>query len=343
MSINSSQSVSVFPDILAQWPWKATINPVSGLQSKAESTAWILSLDAFTPSMQQAFERTNNHLLSSLAYPKEDKDVFRVGCDLMNWFFLFNESIGMAAPHEAQEIANIVMDAIHNPDKPRTAEENAIGEATRQFWKLSSQHASTGARHRFIEAMDQFTAATAQQAQERSRYVIKNVDEYFLFRRNAIGAKPAFEVLDFALNLPDKVFEDPVIQRLSDVCVDLIIIIEDLYHVEQASDIKGPNNLVTILTDHENLDLPEAMQWIDKHASKLVRNFLDDFNRMPSFGEELKFDVACYVNGMANWVRALDRWKIENVLYKKYEDKLLEITKREFSRSMSKIDELAEE
>ncbi|KAG6874354.1 hypothetical protein C0993_000609, partial [Termitomyces sp. T159_Od127] len=74
--------------------------------------------------------------------------------------------------------------------------------------------------------MDKFTAAAAQQVQDRSRNDIKNVDEYFLFRRDAIGAKPTFGILEFALDLPDIVFEHPVIRRLSTVCVDLIILIK---------------------------------------------------------------------------------------------------------------------
>ncbi|KAG6876332.1 hypothetical protein C0993_003968, partial [Termitomyces sp. T159_Od127] len=224
MSTDPSQYVFILPDILAEWPWQRSINPLSGPQAEAESTAWILSFNAFTPRLQRALERGNNHLLSSLAYPKEDKDVFRVGCDLMNWFFLFDEYTDIATPQEVQQMATVAMDAIRNPDRIRTAGECVIGEATRQFWELSAQYASIGARRRFIEALDGFAAGVVLQAQDRAQNYIRNVDEYFLIRRDTIGARPAFVVLEFGLNLPDEVFEDPIIQALTNACIDLIIL-----------------------------------------------------------------------------------------------------------------------
>ncbi|KAG6897311.1 hypothetical protein C0992_002613 [Termitomyces sp. T32_za158] len=121
-------------------------------------------------------------------------------------------------------MANIAMDAIRNPHKARPAGECVIGEATRQFWNLSSQCASIGARCRFIEALDKYTAAVAGEAHDRAQNYIRNIDEYFLLRRDTIGAKPAFVVLEFGLNLPNEVFEDPVIQSLTNVCIDLIIL-----------------------------------------------------------------------------------------------------------------------
>lgn len=163
----------ILPDILAQWPWRRDINPLSGSQAKAESTAWILSFNAFTPRLQQALERGNNrgsHLTSlreyviltmisytrfalfsrisqrGKRYPRPhliiperktsqyavDIDVFRVGCDLMNWFFLYDEYSDLATPQEAQEMATITLDALYNPEKARPAGECVIGEATRQ-------------------------------------------------------------------------------------------------------------------------------------------------------------------------------------------------------------------
>ena len=48
------------PDILADWPWKRAINPLSGLQAKSESSTWIRSFNAFTPRLLRALELGNN-------------------------------------------------------------------------------------------------------------------------------------------------------------------------------------------------------------------------------------------------------------------------------------------
>jgi hypothetical protein len=46
-------------------------------------------------------------------------DGCRVGCDLMNLFFVIDEHTDIAATETARQQADIVMDAIRNPHKPR--------------------------------------------------------------------------------------------------------------------------------------------------------------------------------------------------------------------------------
>ena len=134
------------------------------------------------------------------------------------------------------------MDAIRNPDKERPIGECVIGEASRQYvlslfttiWidtvypqsDSGSYHPSVhseGARRRFIEGLDKFTTSV-EQARDRARNYVRNIDEYFLIRRESIGARPSFAVLEFRLNLPDEVFENPVVQKLTNICIDLIIL-----------------------------------------------------------------------------------------------------------------------
>lgn len=80
------------------------------------------------------------------------------------------------------------------------------------------------ARHRLIKNLESCTTAIAQQAQDRALDYIRDIDEYLPVRRETIGAIPALIILEFQLNLPDRFFEDPVIRRLNNACVDLIIL-----------------------------------------------------------------------------------------------------------------------
>ncbi|KAH0584677.1 hypothetical protein H2248_010205 [Termitomyces sp. 'cryptogamus'] len=120
----------------------------------------------------------------------------------MNWCFFFDECTDIATPQEAQEaqeMVTIAMDVIRNPDKERPHGEFIIGEATRHCHQ--SVHLK-GARHQFIETLAKFTASFVQQAQDRAQSYIRNIGEYSLVRRETIGARPSFVVLEFGLNLP---------------------------------------------------------------------------------------------------------------------------------------------
>ncbi|KAG6892452.1 hypothetical protein C0992_000444, partial [Termitomyces sp. T32_za158] len=142
----------------------------------------------------------------------------------MKLFFLFDEYTDVATPHEAQEQADMVMDAIRNPDKARPVGECVLGEAARQFWLLSSKSACEGARRRFIKTFDEYTTSVVHQAEDRAQNHIRNIDDYLRVRRDTVGATSSLNILEFSLNLPDEVFEDPVIQNLANACTDLILI-----------------------------------------------------------------------------------------------------------------------
>ena len=153
------------PNCLANWKWPRNLNPYYP-EVKAASAAWARSFGAFSSKAQHAYDRcdfrslfplfgmlgTNDvylDLLASLAYPLHDKgnalfdprhsspltrriDRLRTGCDLMNMFFVYDEYSDVAEPEEVQVMANIIMDALRNPHKPRPSGEWVGGEVTRQ-------------------------------------------------------------------------------------------------------------------------------------------------------------------------------------------------------------------
>ena len=58
-------------------------------------------------------------------------DVNRVGCDLMNLFFVYDEHSDAMDADSVRVWAGIIMDALRNPDKPRPKGEPIVGEITR--------------------------------------------------------------------------------------------------------------------------------------------------------------------------------------------------------------------
>lgn len=46
-------------------------------------------------------------------------DGCRIGCDLINLFFVFDEKFDVSDAYETRHQADCIMDALNNPDKPR--------------------------------------------------------------------------------------------------------------------------------------------------------------------------------------------------------------------------------
>jgi len=76
--------------------------------------------------------------------------------------------------------------------------------------------------------------SVVQQAVDRSNSYIRDFDSYFEVRRDTIGAKPSFAICELYLNLPEEVMNHPVIMKLTELCIDMLIIGNDLcsYKIE---------------------------------------------------------------------------------------------------------------
>lgn len=72
--------------------------------------------------------------------------------------------------------------------------------------------------------MDLFFKAIRQQARDRARGIVPDLETYIELRRDTSGCKPCFALIEFAaeIDLPDEVIEHPIIQALEEATNDLI-------------------------------------------------------------------------------------------------------------------------
>ena len=156
------------PDVLVTWPWPRRLNH-NFPEVDAESSAWFMSFNAFSPKVQEAFNRCNlgktrrdrplrsdvlkvlSGKLVYLTYTTTSKgepvigvhqratyrevytiEHIRAGCDIMNVLFFIDEQTDVSGEHEVRKQVAIMTDAIHHPHKPRPEGEWIGGEIVRQ-------------------------------------------------------------------------------------------------------------------------------------------------------------------------------------------------------------------
>jgi len=66
--------------------------------------------------------------------------------------------------------------------------------------------------------------SVVQEAKDRGQKYIRTIDEYLEVRRDTVAAKPSFAILETGLNLPDEVVRHPVIEKLSTLAVEMILL-----------------------------------------------------------------------------------------------------------------------
>ncbi|KZV73684.1 terpenoid synthase [Peniophora sp. CONT] len=305
------------PDCLANWPWPRRLNR-SYPEVKAASSAWVRSFGAFSSKAQDAYDRCDFNLLTSLAYPDHNAADLRTGCDAMNQFFVYDEFSDIARPEEVQVMANIIMDALRDPHKPRPEDEWVGGELTRQFWERAIQTASPGSQKRFLDYSAQYTQAVVQEAEDRQNDYIRTVDEYLVVRRDTSGVKPCFAIIELGLSLPQEVVDHPVIKEMEILGTDMILLFNDIasYNIEQARD-DDSHSIATSVMHYHDTDVQGAMDWVENHHRGLEARFLElYYHHVPKYHScHLDADVARYVDGLGNWIRANEQWSFESERY----------------------------
>ncbi|KAF8871969.1 isoprenoid synthase domain-containing protein [Infundibulicybe gibba] len=190
------------PDLLRNWPWPRRINPHYSV-CEMESTAWCEAIGTFSLKVQDAFNRCLIGLLGALAYPLLDKAGCRVGCDLMNLFLLIDEYSDITDPSGVRQQADIIMDALHHPHTARPAGEWVGGEAARQFWENAIKTATPAFQQQFKDAFKLYTDGVVQEAEDRARNYIRDIESYLDLRRNTSGVLPTFTICAIHMDLPD--------------------------------------------------------------------------------------------------------------------------------------------
>lgn len=66
--------------------------------------------------------------------------------------------------------------------------------------------------------------AVVQQAEDRTRHRVRGLDSYLEVRRDTIGAKPSFAILELEMELPDDVFNHPILESLRLWVIDMLCI-----------------------------------------------------------------------------------------------------------------------
>jgi hypothetical protein len=86
------------------------------------------------------------------------------------------------------------------------------------------------------------------------------------------------------------------------------------YNVEQARG-DDAHNIIKVVMDELKTSVEGALKWLEYHHNYCKKTFLDNYQKVPSFGPEIDPHVAHYIQGLGNWVIANVSWSFESARY----------------------------
>ncbi|KAF5024510.1 hypothetical protein F66182_3450 [Fusarium sp. NRRL 66182] len=111
-------------------------------------------------------------------------------------------------------------------DKPYAKPKIAVVRAHDDIFQRVSQGATPGTRRRFALAMKDYTDGVVHHVKQFSTKRVPSIQEMLQTRQLSAGVAPLYHLVEYAhgIELPDKVFHDPVIQSLERLGVDFVLL-----------------------------------------------------------------------------------------------------------------------
>jgi len=274
--------------------------------------------------MVTAFSRTEsglffiqccNELLVSHTYPYAGYEQFRTCCDFVNLLFVIDEISDDQSGRDARATGQIFLDAMHHPEWP---DDSILGNITREFRARFIRRAGPGCLRRFLKHCDDYIECVATEAKLRERGEVLDLASFILLRRENSAVRLCFGLFEYVLgiDLPDSVFEDPIFMSLYWAATDMVCWSNDVYSydMEQAKGHSG-NNVVTVLMKEKQIDLQTAADEVGVHFGVLMKRFIANKARLPSWGASVDFVIARYVKALGHWVSGNLQWSFETQRY----------------------------
>ncbi|KAI0823518.1 terpenoid synthase [Trametes gibbosa] len=330
----------ILPDLVSHCDFPLSYHP-DGDAVAAESVRW---LDEGCPELSAKARTALYGLqageLTAYCYPTCTTERLRVVSDFMNYLFhLDNVSDGMM--HKGnEELSDVVMNALWFPDRymptaGQPAAEASAGRMAREYWSRCIQDAKPGPQARFKETLELFFEAVHQQARDRDAGIIPDLESYISVRRDTSGCKPVFDLIEYSMDidLPGFVVEHPIIKALNQGANDLVTWSNDIfsYNVEQS---RGDTHnvcrsryiyldnhddrliqMISILMNIRGLDLQSAVDHVGELCKQTIDVFIENREKIPSFGPDLDRDVAMYVQGLQDWIVGSLHWSFMTKRY----------------------------
>ncbi|KAJ3498172.1 hypothetical protein NLG97_g1330 [Lecanicillium saksenae] len=177
---------------------------------------------------------------------------------------------------------------------------------------VERMRASTSAslQKRFAQAMQSYCDGVLIQVSERFGQRLLSLEEITAIRRNSAGCKPLYHLVEYAhgLQIPDEVFDSPIIQELEDLGMDMVAISNDIlsYKKEQAEDV--PHNMVAVCRLH-GMSVQQAFDTVGKLLEHRYQRWDEIKESLPSWCVTADTDVRRYIDGIKSVVSANLNWR----------------------------------
>ncbi|CAI6332731.1 unnamed protein product [Periconia digitata] len=285
---------------------------------KVESEEWLARMCGFLPSMRKKIDACDFSWFISIAAPDAPPERLKTLCDWGNWVFPYDDLFDSGYLRTDLLASKLVLDSLMADmmGNQFIGHKLPIVKAHDDIYRRLREASSFGTQRRFARAMRHYTLGVADHVEHFTSNHTPSLEEMLQTRQLSVGVVPLYHLIEYAhdLQLPDEVFEDPVIQTLERLGADFVILSNDIlsYRKEEGEDC--PFNMIAAC----RLAGKSPQEAFDTVGAMLEQRYIQwdqAIQCLPSWGAEVDVQVNRYVEGIQNVVQANISWSFRSKRY----------------------------
>jgi hypothetical protein len=257
--------------------------------------------------------------LTARAYPTAGYEDLAIIADWSAWLFMFDDQLDDGRlGKDPQRLKPLLDGLLHVLDAPSDVTPGTpIAESLFELWLRMIPRTTAAWHQRFRRDVAGYFAAYLWEASNRALGTVPELEAFIARRRDAGGVRTAFDLIDLAehLHLPPEVYEQPDIQRLTDLANDVVCWVNDIVSFSKEHARGEVNNLVIIMQQTQRGSFQEAADRVAGMISDEIGEFIDREQHLPSFAPALDQRIETYLAGLRAWMRGNLDWARESRRY----------------------------
>lgn len=305
-----------------------SVNPF-GAQANEHAIAWAKDHGLLrTENAERRLAKTRPGTLAAHCYPSADLSELYLLGDWMTWLFILddhNDEGSYGWDPESLEQALITVLFPGSSGFGNTG--NPFGTALDDMVKRASAHMSPEWRYRFLHHVLDYFRAYVWQAAHRNEGRVPDPDTFPQLRREAGAILPSLDLIEFveSTTLPPSLYYSRTYQRLITTAANVVCWTNDLMTYEKEIARGDHQNLVSVVSEAENLPLEQAVVTVRTRTGREIERFLGAEAELPQlFGAldaspELQAMTLRCVDMLRAWMRGHVDWGKETARYLEFE------------------------
>ncbi|PKY05071.1 pentalenene synthase [Aspergillus campestris IBT 28561] len=295
------------------------VNPHYDIMRR-ECEAWICNVCSFDERTERVLGKTDFAYFCSIAVPHASPEELRTVIDWGNWVFPFDDQFDNGGlkddPVRAQELVDRLLAGMAEDKGQSHYEEDPLVRVHNSVWDRMAASSPAGVRRRFAKTMTDYCNGSIEQVRACSTGRSPSLEEMLALRRQSAGVSPLFALVEYAhkLNLPDCVFEARSIKEIERIGIDLVLLQNDILSYCKEEKEGVAHNMVATCRS-SGMPAQKAFNHVGNMLVSRYRDWYLALAELPSWGEEVDYEVQEYILGVVNVVKANLNWSFRSGRY----------------------------